>query len=48
MPNVIPMERPQTRQVLVPYQRIDSLKLTEVVDPKIFAKLGFEGTLPKQ
>ncbi len=37
-----------TRQVLLPYQRIDSLKLINVVDPKIFAKIGFEGALPKR
>lgn len=37
-----------TRQVLLPYQRIDSIKLTEVVDSKIFSKMGFEGTLPKR
>jgi hypothetical protein len=37
-----------TRQVLLPYHRIDSLKLIDVVDPKIFSKIGFEGSLPKR
>jgi hypothetical protein len=36
-----------SRQVLLPYQRIDSLKITEVVSPKVFAAAGFEGKLPR-
>jgi hypothetical protein len=37
-----------TRQVLLPYRRIDSLKITEVVDGKIYEKIGFTGSLPKR
>ena len=37
-----------TRQVLLPYQRIDFLKITDVVDAKIYAKIGFQGSLPKR
>ncbi len=37
-----------SRQVLLPYQRIDSLKITEVVEGKVFEKIGFVGALPKR
>jgi hypothetical protein len=37
-----------SRQVLLPYQRIDSLKITDVVSPKVFAAAGFVGKLPKR
>jgi len=37
-----------TRQVLLPYQNIDSIKVTEIVKPKVFTANGFEGTLPKK
>jgi hypothetical protein len=37
-----------SRQVLLPYQRIDSLKITEVVDGKVYEKIGFVGSLPKR
>ena len=37
-----------TRQVILPYARIDSLKITDVVDAKIFEKIGFTGSLPKR
>ena len=36
-----------SRQVLIPYQNIDSVKITSVVKPKVFTAAGFEGTLPK-
>ncbi len=37
-----------SRQVLLPYQRIDSLKITDVVSPKVFTAAGFVGNLPKR
>jgi hypothetical protein len=36
------------RQVLLPYQRIDSLKITDIVSPKVFTAAGFIGKLPKR
>jgi hypothetical protein len=36
------------RQVLLPYQRIDSVKITDVVDQKIFRAAGFQGKLSKR
>jgi hypothetical protein len=36
------------RQVLLPYQRIDSVKITDVVDAKVFRSAGFQGKLPKR
>lgn len=37
-----------TRQVLILYQNVDSIKLTEIIKPKVFTENGFEGTLPKK
>jgi len=37
-----------TRQVLLPYGKIDCVKITDVVKPKVFSSGGFAGTLPKR
>ena len=37
-----------TRQVLLPYQRIDSLKISDVVEAKVYEKSGFLGSLSKR
>jgi hypothetical protein len=36
------------RQVLLPYQQIDFLKITDVVSPKVFSAAGFAGKLSKR
>jgi len=35
------------RTVVLPYENVVALKLTDVVKPKVFAMLGFEGELTK-
>jgi hypothetical protein len=35
------------RQVILPYGKIDSLKITDVVSPSVFTAAGFQGALPK-
>jgi hypothetical protein len=34
------------RQVMFPYDKIQAVKIIDVVKPKRFASLGFQGTLP--
>jgi len=34
------------RQVMLPYDKIEAIKIVDVVKPKRFAAFGFQGTLP--
>jgi hypothetical protein len=34
--------------VIVPYENIAGVKLTDVVDPKVFKNLGFAGALERK
>ncbi len=36
------------RTVLLEYEQVTALKITEVVKPQTFTSMGFEGTLPKK
>jgi len=36
------------RTLIVPYENIAGLKLTEPFKPKVFQAMGFEGTLPSR
>jgi hypothetical protein len=36
------------RMVVLPYENIRALKVTDVVKPKTFRALGFEGPAPKE
>ncbi|MBN1909974.1 MAG: hypothetical protein JW818_09565 [Pirellulales bacterium] len=35
------------RSILIPYENLVAVKITEVVKPKTFERMGFEGNLPK-